>query len=361
MESRVLALSLLSVVVLASGCIGTGGGSSGGESARAITVNSFSVSPTEVYEGTSTRVSLDVENTGNLPANIHLGDDGGKVLKDYCQDIFGLEDFSIVTSGERKGSYVRMEPGDKLNLRWQLQQEGEVPLYGYECNLDLVMPFNYSVQAYKQIQIKRERDVEGSPNLYWESSSGPMRFAIETRGGTQEDPSTFVATEGGERTINVMLQLQNMGEQDYNKGVVDVSERSLVVRATRPLVLFEGFKEKKERVDLDRCDIGSGTDSLTGRNRERISCVQSQLGKGGQIKLEWGSFLPDSEAKCDVQSGEEIRMFEGESRIISCDVGLPKKSDLDSPSVISEIYGRVNYTYRRDIGTRTVRVEQRGG
>lgn len=365
METQRLALSLLFLVVLASGCSHTGG--SGQESPRAINVNSFSVTPQEIYEDTSVRVSIDVTNTGNLPTKVSLGDNGEKVLKNYCPDIFSLDkkDFSVTTSGERDGNSVRLEPRDQMNLRWRLQQEGDVPLYNFKCNIEAEMEFNYSVRSYRQIQIKRDREVQGSPKLYAESSSGPMVFGTQTRGTTDERRDSFIATEEGEnREILVLLQLHNPNREGYNKGVVDIQKSSLVVRASDPLELFEGFKPESETLSIEDCvEEYSGDQQPSGFNQDIIRCVKTGMGQDNLIWTNFTKYSDSSGPKCDVQSEEEIRLFgqgSRNSRVITCNVDLPQKNELKAPSEVSEIFAKVNYTYLKDVGSRTVTVKPRG-
>ncbi|MFB6190256.1 MAG: hypothetical protein ABEJ91_01665, partial [Candidatus Nanohaloarchaea archaeon] len=357
MERRNLALSLLSLIVLASACVQTSGDNVGQESSRAILVESFTVSPNEIYEGTSIRVSLDIRNTGNLPATVNLGPKGKHVLKDYCPDLFNVHEFSLVTSGDRRNHDVYLKPGDSMSMRWQLSQQGDVPIYGYRCTIEAGMSFNYSVQAYRQIQVKRNREVEGSPELYWESSSGALRFAIETVGGTQARKGSFVATQGEKRSIDILLQLQNARGSSYSTGVVNVIERSLKVRATPPLKLFEGFVTEgltESEVQECRDRVGEVNSLVSARSMELIKCI-NRKSRGGEKSYIWKNLLDrQDEPRCDVQSSEEIRIFEGESRIISCSVALPRRSSLEAPSVLSTIYAKVNYTYTKDIGSRRV-------
>ncbi|MFB6190472.1 MAG: hypothetical protein ABEJ91_02775 [Candidatus Nanohaloarchaea archaeon] len=338
----------MALVVLASGCAHTDGGN-GQESSRAITVESFTVTPKTVYAGTTARVSLDMKNTGNLPADVYMGKKGRRVLKDYCPDIFNISEngFSVVTSGERKGNTVLLKPGDEISMRWRLRQTGDVPLYGYKCDMDAQVPFNYSVQSYRQVQVKKSREVQGSPELHWESSSGPMQFAIETTGGVEQGASTFIAPSGDERTVTILLQLQNSGVDGYRKGVIDVQESSLAIKATEPLKLDEGFT----RINPDR--ITSRLARGLGISQENYEELTSDTG-------EWTAYGYDN-PRCDMQSSDQLRMFEGESRMISCNVPLPQKSELDAPSEISEIFAQVNYTYMKEVGTRTVEVKPRGG
>lgn len=331
MDHRSAVLSLLFLAVLASGCINSGQDTKA-ESRQSITVQELSVEPKQVYQGTSVRASVEVKNTGNLPAEISLGKEGKRVLKDQCQDIFSIgpegsdsgQGFRVVTSGEEIGdSRIALEPGQELRLSWKLNQVGDVPLYGLKCNLKFELPFEYSVSSFRQVQIKKSREVEGSPKLASESSSGPLLFAIETIGSTTGGQSTFVAPDTGGRTVTVLFQLQNKKREGFGKGVVDVKEETLEVEASPPLELREGF-------------VGSSWQPL--------------------IQYVRGS----NRARCNVDDGEEITLFEGKSRVISCDVPLPEASTLDSPSVISEVTGSVEYEYLKDVGTRTVEVKNRG-
>lgn len=361
MERQRLILILLFLTVLASGCIG--GGTNGQESSRSITVHQLSVSQNQIYEGTSVSVSLDLVNTGNVPANVSLGEDGKRIMKDYCTDIFEISEnsFSVTTSGERDGQRVGLEPDDELRLRWTLDQKGDVPLYGQKCDLKFQVPFNYSVSAYRQLQIKQNREVENT-ELAWESSSGPLLFALETLGSTTNNPSVFVAGEDGEnaeeKSITLLMQLRNTGHEDYSKGVIDVKEESLKVRATEPLTLFEGFTKKRVTdAAKERCNE-EYEDSRFGLLKS-LNCIGKEV--SGKEGLRWASFgsYPDDNVKCDV-SDNSIRMFEGESRVLKCDIPVPSKQDIDSPSTISEILAKVEYTYLKDIGSRTVEVQRRG-
>lgn len=311
MESRTIALSLL-FVVLVSGCIH---GGNDGDSGRAITVTQLNVQPQEIYEGTSVTVSMDVRNTGKLPAVISLGNRGTNVLKNHCPDIFTIpgDGYTVTTSGDRQGDRVRLKPDRELRMRWELRQEGDVPLYGFRCDLEFELPFNYSVNAYRQVQIKRNRDVSGSPNLQFESSRGPLMFALETLPGSTGRPDTFVSDR--DESITLLLQLQNLQEEEYNKGVIDINEQSLEVTASDPLQLSEGYTSSGWTV------------------------------KGGY-----------SNARCDV-SDNELRIFEGKSQVLKCSVPVP---DVGQPSQISEFFAEVNYTYLRDVASRRVEVMSSG-
>ncbi len=320
MERQRAILILLFLAVVASGCTSGGGDQ---ESTGSITVHQLSVSPQEIYEGTSVTVSLDLANTGNLPAEVDLGNDGQRVMKDYCPDIFEIEgDVSVTTSGERDGNRVELGPEDELRLRWRLQQKGDVPLYGQRCDLKFQVPFNYSVSTYKQVQIKRSREVEDS-KLQAESSSGPLFFALETIGSSTENPSVFIA--GKDDSVSLLMQLQNRGQEGYSKGVVDVEERSLSVRASEPLELDENFTKN---------------------------------GNSFRWEVNPGAGYSNSDRRCE--SGDEIRMFEGDSRVLKCDIPVPKSGDLSSPSAISEIFARIDYAYMKDAGSRQVEVKTRG-
>ncbi len=344
MESKKLVLSLLFLVVIASGCSSNGGGSeTTSEGDGSITVHRLEVQPTEIYEGKTVGVSMDIINSGQLPAKFNPGKKGERVLKDHCRDIFEntADGYQESTPAEDKGGYYLLKPKQEIKLRWQLEQQGRVPLYGHECDLDFQVPFNYTVRAYKQVQIKEDRSVEAS-SLNSESSAGPLFLAIETIGSTAEEgQSTFIASEPGEdKNMQILLQLQNAEAEDYGKGVVDIAESTMNIQASPPLTLDEGFK------------YYPSPGAACGGNPW---CFLAYGHSGG---YEWENFAGVGDPKCDLDNDDPIRIFEGKSRVITCDLEVPERSALGgSPSMISEISAGVNYTYIKDAGTRNVQVK----
>ncbi len=336
MENRKLVLSLLILVVTASGCFGNGGEETSSEGKGSITVQNLNVQPNQIYGGSEVNVGMDLVNTGKLPARLTLGSDGGTIFKNYCPDIFEMKDFRAISAlGNDKQNYV-LEPKQSVKLRWELQQEGRVPLYGKKCDMRFEVPFNYTVSAYKQVQVKRNRDVEAS-DLVSESSAGPLLLAIETIGSTAEEgQSTFVS--GDDENVTVLLQLQNGEREEYNKGVVDIAEKSLTISADSPLELDEGFvKDVNNQCSGNVMSPGCITHDV----------IWKPLPGAGY-----------SDKRCDLDKDEKLRIFEGKSRVISCEIPVP--DSMSKPSVISEIEASVNYTYVKDVGTRSVEVEYSG-
>lgn len=324
MERDTTVLTLLFLTVVASGCVHSSGESTVTEGPESVKIQSLEVSPAEIYEGQNVRASLTAFNAGNLPAEVMVGEDGQQILTDYCPDIFNnnRERFSASTSrvaetrqGER-ASYS-LGPGEKISVRWLLEQEGNVPLIGKRCSMSFSVPFNYSVEAYRQVQIKQSRDVEGSERLSSESSSGPLVIALETLPGATGESATYISTEDGDQTIQLLIQLINREpeEEEYRKGLVDVDESTFRVSASDPLQLDEYVNDE-------------------------------------------GEWTADGyEPRCEMPE-TDFRMYQGRSITIQCNIDVP--GDFDQPSILSDITARVNYTYIKDAGDRTVRVETRG-
>ena len=263
----------MSIIVLASGCIDTGGDAQTvTEGPESVVIEELSVEQREIYSGQPVRASITAVNAGNNDAVVTVGENGGQILGDYCTDIFNLDSYTASSSrsSQIQESY-ELQSGERINARWTLQQEGNVPIYGKRCNLEFSVPFNYSVEAYRQIQIKRDRDVEGSSQLSSESTTGPLTLAIDTLPGSTGQTSTYVLSENGDETVNVMIQLvNNEPQEEYNKGLVNVDKSSFYVEATEPLQLDEEYR--------------NGEWSADG--------------------------YPDSEARCDMPD-RQIRMLEG--------------------------------------------------
>jgi hypothetical protein len=347
MVNRNLVLSLLVGVVLASGCTNITGGNTDGptqtEGSDAITIHDVSIEPRQIYEGASVRVILDIANTGRVTARIDAAEDGENVLKNYCSDIFSIADSGYqVTPAENSvgDNTYQLQTGQELKFQWVLDQEGNVPLIGYSCNLKLEVPFDYKVSAFRQFQTKQDRTIEGSTSLESRSSAGPLKLNIEVIGGTgEEGESTFVA--GEDQTARVLLQLQNLRREDYAKGLVDVKEETLQINS--PML---GIDEEFEAQTTTDCDLTGSSDA-----RRTVSCVSTS-----DTVYQWVSNNGDT--KCSLDKNTQLRMAEGQSRIITCDVEVP--DSVEQPAVVSNIEASVNYTYIKDAGKQTVRVETRG-
>lgn len=344
MEGRWIAINLLILVIAVSACVDDS------SPTRAIEVSELKIQPSTIYEGGTVTASMKVVNKGNLPAEIKVGSKGENIMTDYCPGMFDISDFSYTTPGGEE-SPVTLNASENMLLTWTLQQQGRVPTYDKSCDIKFNMRFDYSVNTYKQVQIKKSREVEGSRRLDARSSSGPMFFSIATVGNSVDAPSTFIAPgKKKKETMTIHLQLQNRGREDYKKGVVDIKEESLRIQATEPLKLSEGFGDKG-------CDYNIDTEGLSPREIQRRIVERKNSCESG--KMVWKPLADYSKARCDVGDNEDIRMFEGESRLITCIVPLPTKNELESPAAISEITASVNYTYLRTVGSRRVEVRNR--
>lgn len=252
------------------------------------------------------------------------------------------------------------------------------------------VPFNYSVNSFRQIQVKRSRNVEGS-QLQSKSTSGPLLFAIETIGGTgEEGKSTYIA--GEDQNMRVLLQLQNRGQEGYDKGVVDIRERSLTIESDGPgdLDFTEKFTYRQDRDceqvggggsgDLDggtgasqlspSASRGSVFDRVTGLATSTLKRVQGVAGGGSAsgsynyvVCSDEGVYVWEAddgqEPECEVDNNGALEIYEGQSRVIVCDLDVPES--ILNPSELVEISASVNYTYKKQIGSRTVQVKTRGG
>ena len=347
MNRHFTALSLVILTILASGCIGGGNNNEGPETEKSIEIHRVDVQPTQLYEGTPLDAEIEVANVGNLDATIDVGENGGNVLTDRCTDIFSLEepakDFNVAPESQRiDGNVYRVEPDEGLTIQWQLSQIGEVPLYGKRCDMKFQVPFNYSVSAYKQVQIKSDDNIEGS-SLNWESSSGPLTLAIQTLGGTgDEGQDTYV--EGDDSTMTMLVQFQNDNKEDFDKGVTDIQERSLwigMVKSDGSVVFNETFETGP---DIE-CPPAGSTSTTCYRTGETVN--------------RWVSSSGSTDTYCNLNSDQPIRMFEGESRVMVCEFNLDE-ANFNDPAEVIEIRSSAKYTYIKDAGTRRVEVQTRG-
>lgn len=300
MEKRNLALSLLFLAVIVSGCADNGNGKVSG---KAMAVTGPTIQPSEIMEGASTRISMSVQNAGQIEGEVKVGENGREVLTDYCPDFFSIERFSAHSSRDSgTSSNYPLQSGETVQMNWELQQEGEnVPLTGYSCPMTFQVPFDYSVQAYQQIQIKQEDTSSGDVQLASQTSEGPLTILIETIGSSStRGAPVFLKDDRPEALIQLVNEEPD--ESSY-RGVVELN--NLEVEASG--------------VDLEPLD------DCRGYSEE-----------------------------------ESIKLFHGKSQVIRCDITNPSEALGSDPSVRAEISASADYTYIRSLDSQTVEVEYSG-
>lgn len=300
MQQRRAALSLLAVIIVASGCAGNGGNT--GSSTGAVDVTRLDVTPSSIRSGSTVRVEMGIANSGELPASLIIdraGEiDGDAVLTDYCPDLFNIESFDAYSSSAQstQDSYD-LQRGEEVRLSWELKHTGDIGVNGAMCPMNFKVPFNYTVEAYRQVQILRNNDV-GTADLSYQSSDGPLNILIETIGSSSEQGAPYFI-EGDD--VEVLVQLENTepSEAEYS-GAVNVQAPEITVPGS------------SEAFQLDSCNLGEDKEKMT--------------------------------------------LYEGESQVIRCDASY----NLNAPSVTGEIRAKTNYTFIKNIGSQEVEVEYSG-
>lgn len=307
MHQRFGILSVLFLAVIVSGCVGGGGQGTESQGNQAIAVNELTVTPKDIFADGNVRVRMTLTNVGQLPAELLVSkessNEGGQILTSHCPDIFSVKSFSASSSNvsQTKDSYM-LSPDYKVRLNWNLQQDsGNVPLNGYRCNLRFEIPFNYSVEAFKQVQVKDNSDVKGSENLFAKSSKGPMKLELETIGSSApRGAPTFLKNDSGE----VLIQLANKEpEEGSYLGNIALSPPNVTARGIR----LNGTCPAEE-------DVGDGS----------------------------------------------IDLYQGQSKVFRCDMLWDNHDFTTIPSIRGEIFANADYTFVKTAGTRTVQVKYRG-
>lgn len=306
-------LSVLFLAVTVSGCVGGGGGGGQGtadQGDQAIKVQQISVTPEEIFAGSNVRIRMTFSNVGELPAKVQMAkpdapeNNGNQILTSSCPDIFSVESFSASSSNVSTTERAyHLKPGYKVRLNWNLNQDTEnVPLNGYKCNLRFEVPFEYSVEAFRQVQVKASPDVQGTEDLFSKTSKGPMKLEIQAIGSSAPSAApTFLQNDSGE----ALIQLANK-QPDENSftGNVQMSPPDLTART----ISFEG------------------------------DC-------------------PDEE---NIPEDDNIMLYQGQSKVFRCDLSWDSTDFELTPSIKGEVFAEADYTYVKTAGTRSVNVKYRG-
>lgn len=349
MHRNAQVLTLLVFVLVTSGCM-NGGGETESEGSQAINVQELTVNPSQIHSGSSTNVILHISNGGELPANLTVNSDyeppsqneqescnqylgsptditpgdlnayynciskeressedsdrpegwpyADNILTDRCRDFLEVEDFNIVGPGDLQNSKYVLPAREEVRFTWSLRnpESSNVPLNGYDCGLKFQVPFDYDVNAYRQLQFKESRETTGAENLESRSSQGPMMLNIELIGSTADEASTFIEGDNAEAKITLVNQAE---EGTSYTGFIDAEVPEIEVNAA-------GFSLEDGCGDIDK-------DSLT--------------------------------------------MYEGESQSIRCDLIVDGEID---GSTRGEITATTSYEYVQNLGTRNVELQYRG-
>ena len=345
MNQRLVTLSLFAMAVLISGCTGGGGQGTQDQGDQAVTVEQLQVSPSEIRAGSTVRVRMGVTNSGELPAQVNLGSsdgdvDGNQILTNHCPDIFDISDFSASSSNvsNTKETYS-LQPGYSIQMNWELQQStNNVPLNGYDCQLKFEVPFDYSVEAFRQLQVKANDEVQGTEELFAKSSKGPMKIEMETIGSSsQRGAPTFL--QGDNAEILVQLENKNPKESSYT-GTVELNPPVMNARGV-------SFEKVNISEDEDRIEVAENlADRMEGLDA-------SDVNKNGEVAL-----CPNPN---EIPLSGNLRIYEGGSKVFRCSLDWDlQQNGVAVPSLRGEVFARANYSYVKDVGTRSVRVKYRG-
>ena len=301
MQKRRTAISILFLTVIVSGCIGPNS-STEAVSGQALTVSGPDIQPSsgEVVEGSTVQVSLGIENTGETNATLLVGDNGEEILTDHCPDIFDITSFDARSSNvESPQPSYNLEPGWEARFDWQLEATVSPGLIDDRCDLSFQAPFNYSVDSFRELQIKRDSEV-GTADLSSKSSRGPVNVEIETQGETTDQASVF--QEGNDIEALIRFRKKTDGEGNPYKGLIDIRDPEISV---------------SNNLDID-------------------------------------------DANCEIP--DSITMYQSTSQIVRCGIlyGDDGDQELDSPSTVGSVSASTNYRYTKDAGTATVTVISRG-
>ncbi|QKQ98865.1 hypothetical protein GKQ38_05070 [Candidatus Nanohaloarchaea archaeon] len=276
MDTRELGISILFLVVLTSGCIGPSGQTTQKSSGKAITIEGPTVRPSshEIYPDSTIRVSMGVKNTGEMNGTLMVGDQGKQILTNYCPDIFRIQSYNAESSKttDNKNSYF-LKPGWEASFSWELKQYSDVSIMGQECGLEFQAPFNYSVSAYRQLQIKKSPQAGGDPYLSSKTSSGPLSIQLETF-GSSADAGAPVFLEGDDIEMLARFSKRSSKESPY-RGLIDIydpqfsSENIDIVRDSCEIpdriIMYQGDSQ------IIRCELDYGGSISSPSIRAQIS------------------------------------------------------------------------------------------
>lgn len=281
MRKSKVTLLILAIIITASGCSINGGGDSSGSSGDAIAVERFEVVPQQIYAGSDVSAALRVTNVGNTNAEINVGEDGTNVLKSYTPDLLRITNFSASSSAtsETEEEYT-LQPDESLSMNWDLHQfdESRVRFYADQTiDMTFQIPFDYTVEAYQQFQIKEDGSVNSLDSLGSASSNGPMDVHMEMIGSSSDHGSpVFLAQDNVQARIEF---INNDAQEGDGVGLIDIQDPNIEVigdDVSADCNTPDNIRVTAESSTTITCDI-SFDSSKFGSAEEFGSSIQEEL------------------------------------------------------------------------------------
>lgn len=296
-KNRNSALILLMVIAVASGC--AQGDTDEGvtiEQEAGVNIESFTATPSEIYEGQPVTLDLQLNNKGGSEAR-------DVEAKLYNVAFEGTRSWSI-QSGAQEMEYNNLRsanpdtetPSRSVSQVWTL----EAP----EIDGDRRIPYNFNTRVFYKYKTNSVTDItvmsgqqfrnsdEAKERPTLDNSGGPIQMEVRTR-------SPVVFYEGADDTTsNFCVIVKNVGDgtpfvssADYSDAASSENERKVEV-SVQSSGTQVSFDEESKTVDI----IGKEGQACFTMNAESISGSEIQQRVPITIDADYGYYVDSSES-----------------------------------------------------------------
>jgi hypothetical protein len=264
-----------------------------------ISVQEVSVEPQEIIAGNEVSVSVQVQNTGLLEGEVYPGEENGNnILTNYCPDYFNIDNFRSSSSvpSESDSQGYTIGEGDVIEFNWRLNQNNKAKVPLTGIDCNLRFEIPFNYSARAYKQMQVLEDDD-----------------VETEAKLQTE-----ITDGP-----LTFDMRIIGSTaDQGNTIINGENTSIYITAYN---------------------------QQSTENTEYSGIVEM-----GDLEIS-SSNLFDIDDECL----DKATLASQEEKIYRCDIDIEQDA-FNAPSSRGEVALNVDYTYIRDLGDRTIKVNPRG-
>ncbi len=260
---------LLTLIVLAAGCVNPFGDVVGGSGGPGVVINSLSFAPSNLKSNQLTKLSLAIENKGDYP----IETDSGTIYLFNLPNDWELTDKGDATTPEVQFSLLNPQKrgfksysGETTNFEWVLRAPKELPkdeIFSYDAQVRVCYP--YTTKVWGRLEVVSENAWLQKP---------PAEHAIDVQQTNGPIKVEFVSKQPlmVEADVKIKIRVTNVGD-----GVVTTNECSIFSTVSDDGTAISNLN----RISLGTSDCTLADDLYLekGKTKETyITCTPPALG-----------------------------------------------------------------------------------
>lgn len=223
-------------------------------SSGGIQVTDFSVQPSEVFSGGNAYARLEAVNAGNLGGEVNVGDEGENVLVNHCPDVFNVNDFtasSSTVSEEEGKTSFELNSSERIRLNWQLEQKDDRTIPRSGFSCDMAFELPFDYSVTGYKQIQIKEDREVENIQNLKSDVSGGPLTFDFQLVGSSTGQNDIFLEDDEPSIRITTYNSGSSENGY-QGLIEIEELNIETSDNIDFANDCGSEESKELASEDQ-------------------------------------------------------------------------------------------------------------